>query len=46
MSRARGKVVQAVIGLGLAVVLLVWGLPRFAKTNWADVWAVLVRGAV
>lgn len=35
------RVVQAVLGLGLAVVLLVWGLPYFARTSWAEVFAVL-----
>jgi uncharacterized membrane protein YbhN (UPF0104 family) len=39
-SRVR-TVVQAGIGLGLAAVLLVYVLPRLAKTNWSDVWAVL-----
>jgi uncharacterized membrane protein YbhN (UPF0104 family) len=34
-------VVQLVVGLGLAVVLLVWGLPFFAKTSWTDIWAVI-----
>ena len=35
------RVVEAVVGLGLAVVLLVWGLPYFAKTSWADIWSVV-----
>jgi uncharacterized membrane protein YbhN (UPF0104 family) len=39
-SRVR-TAVQAGIGLGLAAVLLVYVLPRLAKTNWSDVWAVL-----
>lgn len=39
-SRVR-TVVQAGIGLTLAAVLLVYVLPRLAKTNWSDVWAVL-----
>ncbi len=30
-----------VIGLGLAISLLVWGLPFFAKTSWSDVWKVV-----
>lgn len=37
-------VVQAVkitLGLGLAVVLLGWGLPYFAKTSWSEVLEVL-----
>lgn len=37
------SVVQGVVGLGLAAALLVWGLPHFAKTSWADVWHVLTR---
>ena len=39
----KGEVVQAVVGLGLATTLLVWGLPHFAKTTWGDVFDV-VRG--
>ena len=39
-SRVR-QVVQAVIGLGLAAVLLIWGLPHFAKTSWGDIWEVM-----
>ncbi len=35
------RVIEAVVGLGLAVVLLVWGLPYFAKTSWADIWGVV-----
>lgn len=35
------QVVQAVIGLGLAAALLVWGLPYFAKTSWAEIWEVI-----
>lgn len=30
-----------VLGLALAATLLVWGLPFFAKTSWADVFEVL-----
>ncbi|HCE60460.1 flippase-like domain-containing protein [Janibacter terrae] len=32
---------QVVLGLGLAVVMLWWGLPHFAKTSWSEVLAVL-----
>ncbi len=39
-SRLR-QVAQVVLGLGLAVALLVWGLPYFAKTTWAEVFTVL-----
>lgn len=35
------RTVQVVLGLGLAVALLVWGLPYFARTSWGEVLAVL-----
>lgn len=38
MSGRTRQVVQAVVGIGLAVVLLVWGLPYFAQTSWDDIW--------
>lgn len=41
MSAHARKVLQAVIGLGLAAALLIWGLPYFAKTSWTDIWAVI-----
>ncbi|GAA4396440.1 hypothetical protein GCM10023168_00310 [Fodinibacter luteus] len=41
MSAHTRKVAQAVVGLGLAAVLLIWGLPHFAKTSWGDIWAVI-----
>lgn len=41
MSAHVRKVLQAVIGLGLAAVLLIWGLPHFAKTSWGDIWGVI-----
>ena len=41
MSPHTRKVVQAVIGIGLAAVLLVWGLPHFAKTSWGEIWDVI-----
>ena len=41
MSARVRQVVQAVIGLGLAAVLLIWGLPHFAKTSWGDIWEVM-----
>ena len=34
-------VVQAVVGLGLAAFLLVWGLPHFGHTTWGAVWHIL-----
>jgi uncharacterized membrane protein YbhN (UPF0104 family) len=34
-------VVEAVVGLGLAVVLLVWGLPYFGRTSWGEIFGVL-----
>jgi uncharacterized membrane protein YbhN (UPF0104 family) len=39
-SRNR-RAAQVVLGLGLAAGLLVWGLPYFAKTTWAEVFTVL-----
>ncbi|QIM23103.1 flippase-like domain-containing protein [Phycicoccus sp. HDW14] len=35
------QLVQFGLGLALAVVLLVWGLPHFAKTSWGDIWDVI-----
>ena len=35
------RVVQALVGLGLAAVMLIWGLPYFAKTSWSEVFGVL-----
>jgi uncharacterized protein (TIRG00374 family) len=35
------RLLQVVVGLGLAVGLLGWALPYFAHTTWADVWGVL-----
>lgn len=37
----RRQLVQFALGMGLAVVLLVWGLPHFAKTSWGDIWGVI-----
>ncbi len=41
MSPRTRRVLQLVIGLGLAAALLIWGLPYFAKTSWADIWTVI-----
>ena len=41
MSSRTKKVLQTVIGLGLAAAMLIWGLPYFAKTSWADIWSVI-----
>lgn len=41
MSPRAKQLLQFGLGLGLAVVLLVWGLPHFAKTSWADIWSVI-----
>ena len=41
MSSRTKKVLQTVIGLGLAAAMLIWGLPYFAKTSWADIWTVI-----
>lgn len=35
------QLLQFGLGLALAVVLLVWGLPFFAKTSWGDIWGVI-----
>lgn len=35
------RVLQVTLGLGLAVAMLWWGLPHFAKTSWSEVWHVL-----
>ena len=35
------QLLQFGFGLVLAVVLLVWGLPHFAKTSWGDIWHVI-----
>ena len=43
MSSRTSKVLQTVIGLGLAAALLIWGLPYFAKTSWTDIWTVIAR---
>ena len=32
------QIAQFVVGIGLAVVLLVWGLPYFGKTSWGEIW--------
>ena len=41
MSSRTRKVLQTVVGLGLAAAMLIWGLPYFAKTSWADIWTVI-----
>ncbi|GAA4111201.1 hypothetical protein GCM10022415_05260 [Knoellia locipacati] len=41
MSRRSKQVLRAVVGLALAVALLGWGFPRFAKTTWSDVFGHL-----
>jgi uncharacterized membrane protein YbhN (UPF0104 family) len=41
MSARNRKVLQTVIGLGLAAAMLIWGLPYFAKTSWSDIWTVI-----
>jgi len=38
---SRGQVVQAVLGLPLAIVLVVWWLPRVAGTTWPAVFLTL-----
>ena len=41
MSSRTKQVLQTVVGLGLAAAMLIWGLPYFAKTSWADIWSVI-----
>lgn len=38
MSTRAKKIIRAVIGLALAIALIGWGFPRFAKTSWSDIW--------
>lgn len=40
-GRARHQVIQAAVGLVLCAVLLIWGVPRFGRTSWSQVWQVL-----
>jgi uncharacterized protein (TIRG00374 family) len=35
------QMLQFGLGLALAAVLLIWGLPHFAKTTWGDIWHVI-----
>jgi uncharacterized membrane protein YbhN (UPF0104 family) len=35
------QLLQFSLGLTLAVVLLVWGLPHFAQTSWGEIWDVI-----
>lgn len=39
MNKRTKQVIRVVVGLGLAVVLLGWGFPRFAKTSWSGIWS-------
>lgn len=39
MSARTRRVLHGVVGLGLAAVLLGWGLPFFAQTSWTDIWS-------
>jgi len=41
MTARTRKILQTVIGLGLAAAMLIWGLPYFAKTSWTDIWSVI-----
>ncbi len=43
MSPRTKQVLQAVVGLGLAAALLIWGLPYFAETSWREIWAEISR---
>jgi uncharacterized protein (TIRG00374 family) len=35
------QLLQFGLGLALAAVLLIWGLPHFAKTTWGEIWQVI-----
>lgn len=39
MSTRAKQIIRVVLGLGLAIVLLGWGFPRFANTSWATIWS-------
>ena len=39
MSARTKQVLRTVLGLALAVALLGWGFPRFARTTWGEVFA-------
>jgi putative heme transporter len=41
MTATTRRRLQVALGFGLAVALLVWGLPYFAKTSWSAVFHVL-----
>ena len=41
MSPRTRQLLQFAVGVVLAAVLLVWGLPHFAQTTWSDIWAVI-----
>ncbi len=41
MSPRTRQLLQFSVGLALAAVLLVWGLPHFAKTSWGEIWQVI-----
>lgn len=41
MSPRTRQVLQFGLGIVLAAVLLIWGLPHFAKTTWGDIWQVI-----
>jgi uncharacterized membrane protein YbhN (UPF0104 family) len=38
---SRGQVVQGVLGMALAIVLVIWWLPKVAKTTWSAVFETL-----
>ncbi len=35
------QVLQVIAGFVLSAVLLIWGLPHFAKTSWGEVWDIV-----
>jgi len=35
------QLLQFTLGIVLAAVLLVWGLPHFAQTTWGEIWRII-----
>ncbi|AKU18789.1 hypothetical protein VV02_09615 [Luteipulveratus mongoliensis] len=40
---SRRTVIQAVLGLTLAIAIIAWGLPHFAESSWPQIWHHLDR---
>ena len=41
MSPRTKQLLQFTLGIVLAAVLLVWGLPHFAQTSWGEIWRII-----